>query len=490
MAEDLIEGPPLLRSDHLRLIHRGGADLAGGYVDDAPQPQIIGGVVDNAQIGQHILDLGPVKELQTTVDLIGDAAALAGVFQRVGLGVHTVQNRMVAVLFASFHLFQNSIRNIGRLVRFVCCSVPRDLLPCSGIGPEMLGLSAGIVGNHAVGSVQNILGGTIILFQTNHGAVRKFFFESENVFDRRSAEPVDTLVIITHNTKVSAGMSQQRNQLILSMVRVLILVDEHIAEFPLIEGPHVLVLLEQADRVEDDVVKVQRVGRPELFGIGGVGGYVCEALVRSGVEAFDLIDDDKVCLTNLNRQIIATRSTVGKYKTQVMKDRILDINPNADVRIHECFFLPENADDFPWDEYDYIVDAVDTVTAKIALVMKAQEKNIPIISSMGAGNKLDGSQFKVADIYKTKVCPLAKVMRRELKKRGIKKLKVVYSEEQPTRPIEDMSSSCKNHCICPPGATHKCTERRDIPGSVAFVPSIVGLIIGGEVVKDLAAKQK
>ena len=217
--------------------------------------------------------------------------------------------------------------------------------------------------------------------------------------------------------------------------------------------------------------------RVAIFGIGGVGGYVCEALVRSGVEAFDLIDDDKVCLTNLNRQIIATRSTVGKYKTQVMKDRILDINPNADVRIHECFFLPENADDFPWDEYDYIVDAVDTVTAKIALVMKAQEKNIPIISSMGAGNKLDGSQFKVADIYKTKVCPLAKVMRRELKKRGIKKLKVVYSEEQPTRPIEDMSSSCKNHCICPPGATHKCTERRDIPGSVAFVPSIVGLII-------------
>ena len=168
-----------------------------------------------------------------------------------------------------------------------------------------------------------------------------------------------------------------------------------------------------------------------------------------------------------------------------MKDRILDINPNADVRIHECFFLPENADDFPWDEYDYIVDAVDTVTAKIALVMKAQEKNIPIISSMGAGNKLDGSQFKVADIYKTKVCPLAKVMRRELKKRGIKKLKVVYSEEQPTRPIEDMSSSCKNHCICPPGATHKCTERRDIPGSTAFVPSVAGLIIAGEVVKDL-----
>lgn len=222
-----------------------------------------------------------------------------------------------------------------------------------------------------------------------------------------------------------------------------------------------------------------------VFGIGGVGGYVCEALVRSGVGAFDLIDDDKVCLTNLNRQIIATRSTVGKYKTDVMRDRMLDINPKVDVEVHKCFFLPENADDFPWDSYDYVVDAVDTVTAKIALVMKCKEKNIPIISSMGAGNKLDGSQFKVADIYKTKVCPLAKVMRRELKKRGVKKLKVVYSEEIPTRPIEDMAISCRNNCICPPGAEHKCTERRDIPGSVAFVPSVAGLIIAGEVAKDL-----
>ena len=222
-----------------------------------------------------------------------------------------------------------------------------------------------------------------------------------------------------------------------------------------------------------------------VFGIGGVGGYVCEALVRSGVGAFDLIDDDKVCLTNLNRQIIATRSTVGKYKTDVMRDRMLDINPNVEVEVHKCFFLPENADEFPWDSYDYVVDAVDTVTAKIALVMKCKEKNIPIISSMGAGNKLDGSQFKVADIYKTKVCPLAKVMRRELKKRGVKKLKVVYSEEIPTRPIEDMAISCRNNCICPPGAEHKCTERRDIPGSVAFVPSVAGLIIAGEVAKDL-----
>ena len=229
--------------------------------------------------------------------------------------------------------------------------------------------------------------------------------------------------------------------------------------------------------------------RVAVFGIGGVGGYVCEALVRTGVGAFDLIDDDKVCLTNLNRQIIATRKTVGQYKVDVMKERMLEINPKVDVRVHKCFFLPENAEEFPFEEYDYIVDAVDTVTAKISLVMKAQEMNIPIISSMGAGNKLDASKFQVADIYKTKVCPLAKVMRRELKKRGVKKLKVVYSEEQPTRPIEDMSVSCRTHCICPPGAKHKCTERPDIPGSVAFVPSVVGLIIAGEVVKDLSVNK-
>lgn len=228
--------------------------------------------------------------------------------------------------------------------------------------------------------------------------------------------------------------------------------------------------------------------RVAVFGIGGVGGYVCEALVRSGVGSFDLIDDDKVCLTNLNRQIIATRKTVGQYKTEVMRDRILEINPKADVRIHQCFYLPENASDFDFSEYDYVVDAVDTVTAKIELIMRAKESGTPIISSMGAGNKLDASAFRVADIYKTKVCPLAKVMRRELKKRGVKKLKVVYSEEQQIRPIEDMAISCRSHCICPPGAKHKCTERRDIPGSVAFVPSVVGLIIAGEVIKDLTAE--
>ena len=170
--------------------------------------------------------------------------------------------------------------------------------------------------------------------------------------------------------------------------------------------------------------------RVAVFGIGGVGGYVCEALARSGVGKLDLIDNDKVCMSNLNRQIIATRKTVGQYKTEVMKDRILDINPEAEVNIHNCFFLPDNADEFPFEEYDYVVDAVDTVTAKIALVMKCKELDIPIISSMGAGNKLDASAFRVTDIYKTKVCPLAKVMRRELKKRGVKKLKVVYSEEE------------------------------------------------------------
>lgn len=230
--------------------------------------------------------------------------------------------------------------------------------------------------------------------------------------------------------------------------------------------------------------KLQK-SRVAVFGIGGVGGYVCEALVRSGIYHFDLIDDDQVCLTNLNRQIIATRKTVGQYKVDVMRERILEINPDADVSVHKCFFLPENADKFPFEEYDYVVDAVDTVTAKIELVMKAQEKGVPIISSMGAGNKLDPSAFKVADIYKTRVDPLARVMRREMKKRGVKKLKVVYSEEDPKRPIEDMAVSCRNNCICPPGAQHKCTERRDIPGSTAFVPSVAGLIIAGEVIKDL-----
>ena len=226
-----------------------------------------------------------------------------------------------------------------------------------------------------------------------------------------------------------------------------------------------------------------------VFGIGGVGGYVCEALVRSGVGSFDLIDDDKVCLTNLNRQIIATRKTVGQYKVDVMKQRMLDINPEVQVETHKCFFLPKNAEEFPFQEYDYVIDAVDTVTVKLEIILQAKKYNVPVISCMGAGNKLDASQFRVADIYKTKMCPLAKVMRRELKKRGVRKLKVVYSEEKPIRPLEDMSISCRNHCICPPGAAHKCTERRDIPGSVAFVPAVAGLVLAGEVVKDLAGER-
>ena len=226
--------------------------------------------------------------------------------------------------------------------------------------------------------------------------------------------------------------------------------------------------------------------RVAVFGIGGVGGYVCEGLVRSGVGAFDLVDDDKVCLTNLNRQIIATRKTVGKYKVDVMRERMLEINPDCDVRVRKCFYLPETAAEFNFSDYDYVVDAVDTVTAKVTLVLEAQKAGVPIISCMGAGNKLDPSRFRVADIYKTQGCPLARVMRTALRKRGVKKLKVVYSDEIPTRPIEDMSISCRSHCICPPGAKHKCTERRDIPGSTAFVPSVAGLIIAGEVVKDLS----
>lgn len=219
--------------------------------------------------------------------------------------------------------------------------------------------------------------------------------------------------------------------------------------------------------------------RVAVFGIGGVGGYVCEALARSGVGTFDLIDNDKVCLTNINRQIIATRKTVGKYKTEVMKERILDINPEAVVNTYNCFFLPENASDFPFDKYDYVVDAIDTVTAKIELVMQCQKSGVPIMSSMGAGNKLDPTKFRVADIYKTSMDPLAKVMRRELKKRGVKRLKVVYSEEEPLRPVEDADR------ICPPEADSNTAKRRDIPGSTAFVPSVAGLIIAGEVIKDL-----
>ena len=213
--------------------------------------------------------------------------------------------------------------------------------------------------------------------------------------------------------------------------------------------------------------------RVAVFGIGGVGGYVCEALVRSCGGAFYLVDDDNVCLTNLNRQIIATRKTVGKYKTDVMKERILEINPDAEVTVHKCFFLPENADTFPFEEYDYVVDAVDTVTAKIALVMKSQEVGVAIIRRMGAGNKLDASAFRVAYIYNTKVCPLAKVMRRELKKRGIWGVKVVYSKEEPTAPRGEVETDAVFE------------TRRQTPGSLPFVPAAAGLVLASAVVYDL-----
>jgi len=219
--------------------------------------------------------------------------------------------------------------------------------------------------------------------------------------------------------------------------------------------------------------------RVAVFGIGGVGGYTVEALARSGVGALDLIDDDKVCLTNLNRQIIATRSTVGQYKVDVAEQRIHDIDPNIKVTTHRCFFGPETQDDFDFTQYDYVVDAIDTVTGKLALVMKCKEAGTPIICSMGAGNKMDPTRFEVTDIYKTSVCPLAKVMRTECRKRKIKHLKVVYSKEPVMTPIEDDSISCKDHCICPPGTQRKCTARRTVPGSNAFVPSVAGLIIGG-----------
>ena len=228
--------------------------------------------------------------------------------------------------------------------------------------------------------------------------------------------------------------------------------------------------------------------RVAVFGVGGVGGYSVEALARSGVGAIDIIDDDKVCLTNINRQIIADTKSIGKYKVDVAKERILSINPKCKVTTYRCFYLPENASEFDFSNYDYVIDAVDTVTAKINLVMQANESNVKIISSMGAGNKLDPTAFMVSDIYKTSVCPLAKVMRRELKKRNIKKLKVVYSKEEALIPEKDESISCSSHCVCPPGTERKCTDRRAIPGSVAFVPSVVGLIIAGEVIKDLIAE--
>lgn len=224
-----------------------------------------------------------------------------------------------------------------------------------------------------------------------------------------------------------------------------------------------------------------------IFGVGGVGSYAAEGLVRAGIGKFVLVDDDTVCLTNINRQLHATHKTIGKAKVDLMAERIKEINPRAEVLTFQKFYMPDTAEGLMSDDYDYILDAIDTVTGKIDLVVKAHAKNIPIISSMGAGNKLDPTQFEVTDIYKTSVCPLAKVMRKELRVRGIPSLKVVYSKEPPITPIETEGSSCATGCVCPSNAARKCTIRHQIPGSVSFVPSVVGLIMAGEVIKDIAS---
>ena len=221
-----------------------------------------------------------------------------------------------------------------------------------------------------------------------------------------------------------------------------------------------------------DAMRILGKSKVAVFGVGGVGGYVTEALARSGVGAFELIDRDVVSVTNLNRQIIATWKTIGRDKTEVMAERIRDINPEAEVTLRKCFYLPETADQFDFTRYDYVVDAVDTVTAKIEIILQAQRAGVPVISSMGAGNKLDPSAFEVADIYKTSVDPLARVMRRELKKRGVKKLKVVYSKEVPIKPLGQIEADPE-------------AGRKDVPGSSAFTPSAAGLLIASEVVKDL-----
>ena len=248
-------------------------------------------------------------------------------------------------------------------------------------------------------------------------------------------------------------------------------------------------MLNQFSRTElifgKEAMEKLAAARVAVFGIGGVGGFTVEALVRSGVGAVDLIDDDRVCLTNINRQIYATRKTVGQYKVDVAAERIADINPDTVVRTYKTFFTPETSEQFDFSEYDYVVDAIDTVTGKIELVMKAKASGTPIISSMGAGNKVDPTAFEVTDIYKTSVCPLARVMRYELRRRGVDGLKVVYSKEKPLTPIEDMAISCRTNCICPPGTARKCTQRNQVPGSNAFVPSVAGLIIAGEIIKDI-----
>lgn len=234
-----------------------------------------------------------------------------------------------------------------------------------------------------------------------------------------------------------------------------------------------------------DKLKSSRVA---VFGVGGVGSFTVEALVRSGVGNIAIFDDDKVSLTNINRQIIATRKTIGKCKVEVMRDRILEINPKCNVEIHQTFYGADNADEFNFSNYDYIVDAIDTVSSKLILIEKAKACNTPIISCMGAGNKLDPTKFEVADIYKTSICPLARVMRHELRKRGVESLKVVYSKEEPIKPIENEKDNYENKFVCLPETLNKSTQKKQIPGSIAFVPSVAGLIIAGEVIKDLCGR--
>ena len=247
-------------------------------------------------------------------------------------------------------------------------------------------------------------------------------------------------------------------------------------------------MLDQFSRTElligKEAIEKLNKAKVAIFGLGGVGSYVLEGLARAGVGNFVLIDDDKICLTNLNRQLLATRNTVGKNKVELGKERILSINPNANVEIYQEFFMPDTEGIID-ESISYIVDAIDTVTAKIELVMRAQKLNVSIISCMGTGNKLDPTRFEITDIYKTSICPLAKVMRKELRARGVKKLKVLYSKEEPIKPDETSEYSCKTGCICPPGTKRKCTARNQVPGSISFVPSVAGLIIAGEVVKDI-----
>lgn len=228
--------------------------------------------------------------------------------------------------------------------------------------------------------------------------------------------------------------------------------------------------------------------RVAVFGIGGVGGYTVEALARSGVGALDLVDHDRICLSNINRQILATRKSLGRYKVDVAAERIAELNPGCEVRTFRTFYLPETADQFHFEEYDYVVDAVDTVSGKLQLVLAAQAAGTPIISSMGAGNKLDPCAFRVSDVYETSVCPLARVMRRELRKRNVEHLKVVWSPEEPIRPAEDPGVSCPAGGTCQPETEQQHTEGKVIPGSVSFVPSVAGLIMAGEVIKDLIKK--